>query len=131
MIELFIDLSKDGLYEASVHRLLARSIAQLIDRTRLNQTVADVVYVDTPVDTQGLSFIHRKRKQETQNSHRKPGNRTTTTRTNGTGNQSQDGRICVTDTKPHGTKRNRQKRPDRARNRTSTGTKKRRQTDET
>ena len=60
MIQLFIDLSTDGLHEASVHRLLARSIAELIDRTRLNQTVADVVYVNTPLHTQGLSFIHRR-----------------------------------------------------------------------
>ena len=79
MIERFIDLSTDGLYEASDHRLLASSIAKLIDRTRLNQTVADVVYMDTPVHTQDLSFIHQRRKQEKLISQRKAANRTTTT----------------------------------------------------
>ena len=64
MIERFIDLSTDGLYEASDHRLLASSIAKLIDRTRLNETVADVVYVDTLVHTQSLSFIQLRTKQE-------------------------------------------------------------------
>ena len=79
MIERFIDLSTDGLYEASDQRLLASSIAKLIDRTRLIQIVAAVVYVDTLVHTQSLSIIQLRTKQEKQNSQRKPANRITTT----------------------------------------------------